>query len=73
MTWEIPDDYKAFLERALILNPVNTVEWSLCYTDDSTPYYFNEITREISWVKPDGYIEPKQRNHKVSVLRLLAF
>lgn len=41
----------------MIRYPKNLIKWNLCYTDDNTPYYFNEITREISWDKPDNYIE----------------
>lgn len=62
MTWEIPNDYKEFLDRATVLNPNNLIEWKLCYTDDNTPYYFNELTREISWDKPDGFVETTQQN-----------
>lgn len=57
MTWEIPAEYEDFLKKNAtnIANSSNT--WALCYSDEQTPYYFNEITREISWVKPDGFIE----------------
>lgn len=64
VTWEMPNDYKEFLDRAKVLNPKNQIKWILCYTDDNTPYYFNEITREISWEKPNGYVEPKHRKRK---------
>lgn len=61
VTWEIPNEYKEFLDRAKILHPKDLIKWILCYTDDKTPYYFNDLTREISWVKPEGFVEPEQR------------
>lgn len=61
VTWEMPNEYKEFLDRAKILHPKDLIKWILCYTDDNTPYYFNDLTREISWVKPEGFIEPEQR------------
>lgn len=61
VTWEIPNKYKEFLDRAKILHPKDLIKWILCYTDDNTPYYFNDLTREISWVKPEGFVEPEQR------------
>lgn len=53
MTWEIPIEYQQFLEYSLTINANSLKKWILCYTDDSAPYYFNEVTREISWEKPD--------------------
>lgn len=61
VTWEMPNEYKEFLDRAKILHPNDLIKWILCYTDDNTPYYFNDLTREISWVKPDGFVEPEQQ------------
>lgn len=49
----MPIEYHRFLEYSLALNANSLKKWILCHTDDSTPYYFNEVTREISWGKPD--------------------
>lgn len=64
----MPTDYHEFLERAAVLYPNHLKNWILCYTDDNTPYYFNESTREILWEKPSDYVEPtpasSQKNSK---------
>lgn len=65
VTWEMPNEYKKFLDRAKILHPNDLIKWILCYTDDNTPYYFNDLTREISWVKPDGFVEPEQQKSAI--------
>lgn len=57
VTWEIPHEYKQFLDKSALLNPNSKKNWILCFTDDNTPYYFNESTREILWEKPSDYVE----------------
>lgn len=49
----MPIEYQQFLEYSLPQNANSLKKWILCHTDDSAPYYFNEMTREISWEKPD--------------------
>lgn len=57
VTWEIPTDYRLFLEEAAKHGSQFLKKWILCYTDDNAPYFFNEITREISWDKPEDFTE----------------
>lgn len=57
VTWEMPNEYRRFLDRSVLQNSHFLKKWILCYTDDSLPYYFNEVTREISWEKPEEFVE----------------
>lgn len=57
VTWEMPEEYRRFLNEATLRNSQSHKKWILCYTDDNAPYYFNEITREISWEKPADFVE----------------
>lgn len=51
----MPIEYQQFLEQAMLRKSNLLKKWTLCYTDDSAPYYFNEVTREISWEKPEDF------------------
>lgn len=53
----MPIEYRRFLDQAILQNSDCLKKWILCYTDDNAPYYFNEITREISWEKPADFAE----------------
>lgn len=53
----MPIEYQQFLDQAILQNPNSLKKWILCYTDDNAPYYFNEVTREISWEKPADFTE----------------
>lgn len=56
----MPNEYRRFLDttKSVLQNSHFRKKWILCYTDDnSLPYYFNEITREISWEKPEEFVE----------------
>lgn len=57
VTWEMPTEYRLFLDEAAKQGAQILKKWILCYTDDNAPYYFNEVTREISWEKPEDYAE----------------
>lgn len=65
----MPIEYHQFLEYSLAQNANSLKKWILCYTDDNAPYYFNEVTREISWEKPDdlneynGYRQENESSH----------
>lgn len=53
----MPGEYGEFLQRAAHQITHSHKKWVFCYTDDETPYYFNEVTREISWEKPIDFVE----------------
>lgn len=61
VTWEIPTEYRLFLEEAAKQGSQFLKKWTLCYTDDNAPYFFNEITREISWNKPEDFTETESK------------
>lgn len=61
VTWEIPTEYRLFLEEAAKQGSQFRKKWILCYTDDNAPYFFNEITREISWDKPEDFTETESK------------
>lgn len=54
-------EYERFLRYALFKYPNQLVQWTVCHMDDSAKYYFNEFTREISWEKPDDFVEPEPK------------
>lgn len=58
----MPTEYEQFLRYALVKYPNQLVQWTLCHTEDNAKYYFNEYTREISWQKPDDFIESDANN-----------
>lgn len=60
----MPTEYGLFLEEAAKRGSEPFKKWILCYTDDKAPYYFNEITREISWEEPDDFIETNRSLYK---------
>ncbi|XP_055301960.1 formin-binding protein 4-like isoform X2 [Sitodiplosis mosellana] len=64
VTWEMPIEYRQFLDQAVLQNSHSLKKWILCYTDDNAPYYFNEITREISWERPADFAETIQNNSR---------
>lgn len=56
----MPAEYERFLQQNLRSKSFNKMEnsYTVCYTDDNVPYYVNEFTRQVSWEKPQGFVEP---------------
>lgn len=59
VTWEIPDEYEQFLKLSAMKYYGASVanKWVLCSTDGEKEYYFNAVTREISWERPAEYVD----------------
>lgn len=58
----MPPEYEKFLQQSLRSKSSNKENsYTVCYTDENVPYYVNEHTRQVSWEKPAGFVEPKAK------------
>lgn len=58
----MPAEYEKFLQQNLRSKNSNKENsYTVCYTDENVPYYVNEFTRQVSWEKPAGFVEPKAK------------
>lgn len=55
----MPDEYERFLQWSATKYSGDAVanKWVLCSTDGEQTYYFNAVTREISWERPSDYVD----------------
>lgn len=68
----MPAEYEKFLQQNLQSKNSKNKEnsYTVCYTDENVPYYVNEFTRQVSWEKPVGFVEPKRKVVKESSSKL---
>lgn len=58
----MPAEYEKFLQQnQSAKNSKKQNSYTVCYTDENVPYYVNEFTRQVSWEKPAGFVEPKAK------------
>lgn len=55
----MPAEYQKFLDSNIETSSNKHKQiWTTCYTDDEvTPYYVNELTRIVSWDRPEGLLK----------------
>ncbi|GAB0088046.1 WW domain [Sergentomyia squamirostris] len=59
VTWQMPAEYKSYLEYVNCNFGENEHRWKAFESDDSNvPYYIDEVTRVVSWEIPEAYKKP---------------
>lgn len=63
----MPKEYENYLSENSSKELTN--QWTICYTDELTPYYVNNVTRKVSWNQPvdfEGSISKRRKNKRTN-------